>query len=646
MKRGASSMLVSGDAQAADRAASERDNIDLSEGRDTVIEAIRYQRFCEGASKAVPSNAIAALALTAMLYTQVALVPLFAWVGLLMAVSAIRYGLLRSLARTGQRRLPDTIYLLLTFICGALWGGVVFLVPMGEATIASSAVVMILVGLTAGSAIAAAPRPIASIIYNIPPLAGLATFYMLHGGVTGYMMAGMVVCYLGITYRLSRGGEADLIETLGRNQDLETARNRVESQARALKELARRHETAARRAEEATQAKSSFLANISHEIRTPLNGLMSLAHNLEKDTELTNTQRTKVRTLRLAGDMMMRLVGDLLDFSKIEAGRMTLVPGRMTMAQLAHDIEALWSDRAAERQLEFAVTCDGPSNLAVSGDSARLKQVIFNLVTNALKFTDTGRVDVRLSLTEAGSGTTLRAEVSDTGPGVPREAQGRLFKDYSQLDGASDRRLEGAGLGLAISRRLVELMDGQIGHMPGEPSGSVFWFEVALPRAGGAAQATATPAKRIEPTASEAPEPLERPLRILAAEDNAINRSVLEGFLMSQGWSVDFAENGREAVDAAHARAYDVILMDMRMPVMDGLAATRAIRDLPTTASMTPIVALTANARPEDEAACLAAGMDGYVSKPIDARRLFGAISQAISSASEPASTPRKARSA
>lgn len=626
---------------------------DLAEGAREAIRAIRFEAYYRSARKAVPANAIVALAVAGALYTSVALVQLLIWVGAIAVISAMRYLVIQAASRHPENRWLDTGYLGLTAITGALWGAAIFMIPPGEYMMASSLIVFVIAGMTAGASVSAASRPVVAFVYNLPTLGGLAAYFSLQGELLSGIMAALVATYFVVGYRIAKGGETTLNEALTANQALEGSRSRVVSQARALKELARRHEKAAHIAEEATRMKASFLANISHEVRTPLNGILSVTHGLEKDTNLTDAQRTKLATLRESGEMLMRLVGDMLDFSKIEAGRMALVTAPMAVRDLARDTETIWAERAQAKNLKFTVAIESGEDLVLNADAARIKQVLFNLISNSVKYTKAGEIRVRIGVRDEKSSARLRIEVHDTGRGVPREAQGRLFKDYSQLDTDTNQRMDGTGLGLAICRRMVELMNGNIGHFPGRAGGSVFWFDAALTISGtiGAAskptdREAATP-KSSQPetqdqktTPKQAPAPAdatpERPLRVLAAEDNAINRSVLEGFLMSQGWSVDFAENGEEAVEAAQVKAYDVILMDMRMPVMDGLAATRAIRDLATTASMTPIVALTANARPEDEAQCLAAGMDGYVSKPIDAKRLFTTIATAINSESEP----------
>jgi len=601
----------------------------------------------------VPANAFVALAVAGALFTSVALPQLLLWVGAIAVISAIRFLAIQAVSRHPNNRWLDNGYLAMTAVGSAMWGAAIFMIPPGEYTMASSLIVFVIAGMTAGASVSAASRPVAAFVYNLPALGGLAAYYGLQGELLSGIMAGLVAIFFVVCYRIAKGGETTLDEALTANQALEGSRSRVVSQARALKELARRHEKAAHIAEEATRMKASFLANISHEVRTPLNGILSVTHGLEKDTNLTDAQRIKLATLRESGDMLMRLVGDMLDFSKIEAGRMALVTAPMAVRDLARDTETIWAERAQAKNLKFTVAIESGEDLVLNADAARIKQVLFNLISNSVKYTKAGEIRVRIGVRDEKSSTRLRIEVHDTGRGVPREAQGRLFKDYSQLDTDTNQRMDGTGLGLAICRRMVELMDGNIGHFPGRAGGSVFWFDAALTISGAVGVApkrsnegAATP-KSSQPdfpdqnaTPKQAPAPAEatpeRPLRVLAAEDNAINRSVLEGFLMSQGWSVDFAENGEEAVEAAQVKAYDVILMDMRMPVMDGLAATRAIRDLATTASMTPIVALTANARPEDEAQCLAAGMDGYVSKPIDAKRLFTTIATAINSESEP----------
>ncbi len=362
-------------------------------------------------------------------------------------------------------------------------------------------------------------------------------------------------------------------------------------------------------AEAGSRARSEFLAVMSHELRTPLNGILG-AVGLLRGLKLEPEAAHYADIVRQSGSHMLMLVDDILDFSSLDSDRVVLRMAPFDLAALLADLGAMIGARARARGLAF--TLDTPSDLParVLGDAARLRQIIVNLASNAIKFTREGGVTISVATTpEAAEGLRLTIAVRDTGIGIPPDKCARLFEAFTQLDGSLSRRFGGTGLGLAICRHLALLMQGAITveSTPGE--GSLFRVDVRLHRA-----PADIPAPPAEPGADR--------LRVLIAEDDPTNRLVATRMVSRLGHHVDAVEDGAEAVETLRRTRYDVVLMDLMMPGMDGLAATRAIRAETAPHAATPIVGLTANARPDDEAACMAAGMDAFLTKPVSAERL------------------------
>jgi signal transduction histidine kinase/DNA-binding response OmpR family regulator len=387
-------------------------------------------------------------------------------------------------------------------------------------------------------------------------------------------------------------------------------------------------------AEAASKARSEFLAMMSHEIRTPMNGVIGMA-GLLLDSPLLPAQRRFAEMLRDAADSLLRIINDILDFSKLEADRLEFERIDCNVEQVVISVVELMHLDAAKKGLEIRtrVAPDIPAQLV--GDPGRLRQVLLNLVSNGLKFTDKGVVTIEAGLIGlAGGKARIGFAVRDTGIGIDPAGQANLFQQFSQVDSSISRRFGGTGLGLAISRRLVEHMGGSIGVTSTVGKGTVFRFDVVLDSP--AVPAEAAPAAPVlQPPPLPAPPP-PRPagaapqrLRILLAEDNGTNRLVAVTRLKLMGHGVDAVASGQEAIDAVRNVPYDLVLMDVMMPEMDGLTATRAIRSLPAPASEIPIVALTANVFLEHQQECMEAGMDGFLGKPINTQQLANIIDRA-----------------
>ncbi len=557
------------------------------------------------------------------------------WLVFMLVVSAARMAMTMIKKRNASVELEYDLFgpwsIVAIVLTAAGWGVSGFLLFPAEYPVQQLVIGFVLAGIVSAGATVMAP--VLKLFYTylvivVTPLS--AKLFLMGGEFTplAFMVLGYLVVMLMIGLRMHKNilsalelrfHNESLIKFMSQarnesedlNEELEAG---IEQRKRVEKELQKAKEAA----EAASKTKSEFLANMSHEIRTPMNGILGTLQLLQ-GSDMSESQKEYVSIAYRSGESLLSLLNDILDFSKIEAGKLELEYIPFDVKSLVKEILVLLQQKAEERKVELVSELDEKIPTHILGDSVRIRQILGNLLTNAIKFTEDGKVTVRVSVLEEDEKVTrLKFEIIDTGIGIPQEAQRKLFNSFTQADGSTTRKYGGTGLGLAIVRQLVTMMRGRLGVESEAGKGATFWAEIAF-------QIVDEDKVNVIQDEKAPEEILSLQGKALLVEDNPVNQVVAKKMLEKVGLSYEVANNGEEAIKKLTTEHdFDVVLMDCQMPVMDGYEATQKLRDYENEQQRQrmPVIAMTANAMEGDKDKCLAAGMDDYVAKPVKQQSL------------------------